>query len=134
MSYRFVEPGRAILEDLILNRRVRLTDPAAIADAQRSLQRMLSDFIDDTTPGMSKADRAKVVESMDISVVSEQYDKEIRNAVRNVFSGAFLRLGLGLLVLWLSCGFEVMGRLLIGSPFASSHSHLHAQAKSCGCC
>lgn len=89
MSYRFVEPGRAILEDLILNRRVRLTDPAAIADAQRSLQRMLSDFIDDTTPGMPKAERAKVVESMDISVVSEQYDKEIRNAVRNVFSGAF---------------------------------------------
>ena len=40
LVYRFLEPGRAILEDLILNRRVRLTDPAAIADAQSSLQRV----------------------------------------------------------------------------------------------
>jgi hypothetical protein len=40
LTYRFLEPGRAILEDLILNRRVRLTDPAAIEDAQNSLQRV----------------------------------------------------------------------------------------------
>lgn len=50
---------------------------------------MLADFIEDTTPGMAKAAKAQAVASMDISVVSEQYDKEIRNAVRNVFSGAF---------------------------------------------
>ncbi len=112
LVYRFLDPGRAILEDLILNKRQRLTDMGAITDAQASLRRMLSDFIDDTYPQMSKADRAKALEAMDISLVSEQYDKEIRNAVRNVFSGKIVRMLLiqmqyvkkevGLFVLWLS--------------------------------
>ncbi len=50
---------------------------------------MLADFIEDTSPKMAKQDKAQAVAAMDISVVSEQYDKEIRNAVRNVFSGAW---------------------------------------------
>ena len=36
---------------------------------------MLGDFIDDTYPHMSKADKIKAVQAMDVSVVSEQYDK-----------------------------------------------------------
>lgn len=144
--------------DLILNRRQRLTDPAAIADAQLSLKRvshgcacpgmsprrlvatavqstpnqynatsphrtapqMLSDFIDDTAKGMSKADKAKAVANMDISVVSEQYDKEIRNAVRNVFSGAFCRVrGVD------ECGVSEIGVLFCyADPLGpSSHGH-----------
>lgn len=66
---------------------------------------MLADFIDDTTPRMPKSDKAKAVASMDISVVSEQYDKEIRNAVRNVFSGALTRLSAWLILFGLVvCG------------------------------
>lgn len=56
---------------------------------------MLSDFIDDTAPGMAKAEKAQAIQAMDIAVVSEQYDKEIRNAVRNVFSGACVGDGWG---------------------------------------
>jgi hypothetical protein len=59
----------------------------------KTRKQMLADFIDDTSPGMPKPDKAKAVANMDISVVSEQYDKEIRNAVRNVFSGAFACVG-----------------------------------------
>lgn len=40
LNYRFVEPGRAILNDLILNKRQRLTDAGAIEDAKASLQRV----------------------------------------------------------------------------------------------
>ena len=40
VSYRFLEPGRAILDDLILNKRQRLTDPSAIDDAKDSLKRV----------------------------------------------------------------------------------------------
>jgi len=92
LVYRFVEPGKAILDDLILNKRQRLTDVGAIADAQASLRRMLSDFIEDTYPKMSKEARKKALEAMDIGLVSEQYDKEIRHAVRNVFSGKIVRM------------------------------------------
>ena len=92
LVYRFVDPGKAILDDLILNKRQRMTDVGAIADAQASLRRMLSDFIEDTYPRMSKEERKKALEAMDISLVSEQYDKEIRHAVRNVFSGKIVRM------------------------------------------
>lgn len=61
--------------------------PLMVHTPQHIQTQMLSDFIDDTAPGLSKADKAKAVKEMDIAVVSEQYDKEIRNAVRNVFSG-----------------------------------------------
>ena len=41
-------------------------------------EQMLSDFIKDTHPNMPAARRKAAVEAMDISVVSEQYDKEVR--------------------------------------------------------
>lgn len=92
LAYRFLEPGKAILEDLILNKRQRLTDEGAITDAQASLRRMLSDFIDDTYPHIDPATKKAALEAMDISLVSAQYDKEIRHAVRNVFSGKIVRM------------------------------------------
>jgi nuclear control of ATPase protein 2 len=115
LSYRFIEPGKAILDDLVLNKRQRLTDPAAINDAKESLRRvrhiasdlppgssrvldfdvclqMLNDFIQDTEPRMPLAKRRSIVENMDMSVVSDQYDKEIRSAVKNVFSGKIVRM------------------------------------------
>ena len=40
LNYRFFEPGKAILDDLILNKRQRLTDQSAIDDAKESLKRV----------------------------------------------------------------------------------------------
>jgi len=53
---------------------------------------MLEDFIQDTLPKMPPTKRRQIVRNMDMSVVSDQYDREIRSAVRNVFSGKIVRM------------------------------------------
>lgn len=53
---------------------------------------MIEDFIQDTYPKMSSEKREEVIKNMDMSVISDQYDKEIRSAVRNVFSGKIVRM------------------------------------------
>ena len=53
---------------------------------------MLEDFIHDTYPQMTPTKKRHIIKNMDMSVVSDQYDKEIRSAVRNVFSGKIVRM------------------------------------------
>jgi hypothetical protein len=43
---------RAIVDEILWNKKARIQDPLALLDSKESLQRMLADFIHDTNPTM----------------------------------------------------------------------------------
>jgi ATP synthase regulation protein NCA2 len=53
---------------------------------------MLSKFIEDRHPEMSPEAVKMVADTMDMSVVSLEYEKAIVNAVKNVMSGNIVRM------------------------------------------
>ena len=78
----------------LINRRPRLSDQAALQDAETSLTNLLSDFwedrkrLRDLSSGGEAADRAEK-----LSAVSRAYESEIRaGAVKNLLRGRMLRL------------------------------------------
>lgn len=77
---------------MILNQKPEIQDPGALLDAKLSLQRMLADFVRDTTPGATPAELARVMADMDMSVVSLQYEKQISSALKNLMSGDIVRM------------------------------------------
>lgn len=83
---------RAIVGEVILNQKPEIQDPGALLDTKLSLQRMLSDFVKDTNPKVSPAELQRVMNDMDMSVVSLQYEKQLSSAVRNLMSGDIVRM------------------------------------------
>jgi hypothetical protein len=82
-----VHPLRNIFAELFLSQKTLIQDPAALKDAQDSLQRMLTDFMLDTRNDIAPEDRALVAQAMDMSVVSTQYESEIPKPLTNVLTG-----------------------------------------------
>lgn len=91
MEHMF-DPLRAIVEEVILNKKPEIQDPAALLDTKESLRRMLDQFLADTQPLMPLIDRQTTVQNMDMSVVSVQFEKEIPKAMRNILSGDIVRM------------------------------------------
>uniref|UniRef100_K3WDK6 Nuclear control of ATPase protein 2 n=1 Tax=Globisporangium ultimum (strain ATCC 200006 / CBS 805.95 / DAOM BR144) TaxID=431595 RepID=K3WDK6_GLOUD len=87
-----IEPVQAIVGEVILNQKPEIQDPGALLDTKLSLQRMLSDFVKDTNPSVSKEELQRVMNEMDMSVVSLQYEKQLSSAVRNLMSGDIVRM------------------------------------------
>lgn len=89
---RVVEPTTALKDDLLLNkRRPGLADPKALQDAEASLEKMLEDWLADTSRRLSKDQRAKLAQAHDMSTVSEVLAQETRSAVKNLLSGNIVR-------------------------------------------
>jgi nuclear-control-of-ATPase protein 2 len=85
-------PCRAIVGEVILNKKAEIQDPAALLDTKQSLQRMLSDFVKDTNPNVSSVEMQRIMENMDMSVVSLQFEKQLASAVRNIMTGDIVRM------------------------------------------
>lgn len=83
---------RAIVGEVILNQKPEIQDPGALLDTKLSLQRMLSDFVKDTNPSVTPEELQRVMNDMDMSVVSLQYEKQISSALRNLMSGDIVRM------------------------------------------
>lgn len=77
---------------MILNKKPEIQDPAALLDTKLSLQRMLSDFVKDTNPNVSAIEMKRVMDEMDMSVVSLQFEKQLSSAVRNIMTGDIVRM------------------------------------------
>lgn len=77
---------------MILNKKAEIQDPAALLDTKLSLQRMLADFVKDTNPNVSSAEMKRIMDSMDMSVVSLQFEKQLSSAVRNIMTGDIVRM------------------------------------------
>lgn len=83
---------RAIVGEVILNKKPEIQDPAALLDTKLSLQRMLSDFVRDTNPKITPVEMKRIMDEMDMSVVSLQFEKELSSAVRNIMTGDIVRM------------------------------------------
>ncbi|OQR84130.1 hypothetical protein THRCLA_10858, partial [Thraustotheca clavata] len=87
-----ITPVNAIIGEVLLNKKASIQDPLALQDSKESLQRMLTDFIRDTDPSMPLETRNQLVQSMDMSVVSLQFEKEIPRALKNIVTGDIVRM------------------------------------------
>nr|CCA17383.1 conserved hypothetical protein [Albugo laibachii Nc14]CCA24375.1 conserved hypothetical protein [Albugo laibachii Nc14] len=87
-----IEPIDAIVGEILFNRKTDIQDAAALLDAKASLQRMLHDFACDTNPSMPPQELQSKVESMDMSLVSFVYEKQLSTAVRNLMTGDIVRM------------------------------------------
>ena len=92
VNRRITTPALSIVEDVIFNRRVTLTDKDALKDAKRSLQAMLNDFLTQHRPKLTEMERKIVVSKMDMTPISQEYELELRRPIQNLLSGRIARL------------------------------------------
>ncbi|CEG38867.1 Nuclear control of ATP synthase 2 [Plasmopara halstedii] len=87
-----LEPLQAIFEEVVLNQKPQIQDAMALLDTKESLRRMLSDFVKDTNPKVSREEMQRIMTEMDMSVVSLQYEKQLASAVKNLMTGDIVRM------------------------------------------
>ena len=75
-----------------MNKKEHLADYEALLDAKRSMGVMLDDFIQQYKPGTSSAERERIVENMDMTPISQEYEKELKKPIQNLVSGRLARL------------------------------------------
>ncbi len=92
VNRRITTPALSIVEDVIFNRRVSLTDKEALKDAKRSLQAMLNDFLTQHRPKLTETERKNFVSKMDMTPISQEYELELRRPIQNLLSGRIARL------------------------------------------
>eukprot|EP01038_Epipyxis_sp_PR26KG_P007397 gene7397-10082_t len=89
---RVTSPTISILNDVILNKRVSLSDKEALKDAKRSLSTMIYDFLKERRPKLSDMERRSIVSNLDMRPISEDYEILLRNPIPNIISGRIARL------------------------------------------
>jgi len=94
LERRVVGPTVSILNDVVLNKKVAISDRDALKDSQRSLAAMLDDFLAQYKPQMPSEERAKRVARMDMTDISLEYERELRKPMQNIMSGRIARLAL----------------------------------------
>jgi nuclear-control-of-ATPase protein 2 len=92
LSEHMVEPLQAIFGEVVLNQKPEIQDAMALLDTKESLRRMLSDFVKDTNPKMAPHEMKRIMDEMDMSVVSLQYEKQLGSAVKNLMTGDIVRM------------------------------------------
>ena len=81
-----------IVNDVFFNKKKSLADQVALVDAKRSLGVMLNDFLVQYRPNLSEKERARLIDSMDMTPISQEYEVELRRPVPNILSGRIARL------------------------------------------
>ncbi|TDH71232.1 hypothetical protein CCR75_003483 [Bremia lactucae] len=92
LSEHMLEPLQAIFEEVVLNQKPEIQDALALMDTKESLRRMLADFVKDTNPKVSPMEMNRIMNDMDMSVVSLQYEKQLASAVKNLMTGDIVRM------------------------------------------
>ncbi|POM78455.1 NCA2 domain containing hypothetical protein [Phytophthora palmivora] len=92
LNEHMLEPLQAIFEEVVLNQKPEIQDAMALLDTKDSLRRMLSDFVKDTNPKVSSTEMKRIMDEMDMSVVSLQYEKQLGSAVKNLMTGDIVRM------------------------------------------
>jgi len=89
---RVVSPMKSIVNDVVFNRRTSITDREALQDAKRSLKAMIYDFLcKHQKKSMSDSERRRIAAEMDMSPISEEYEKELRRPLQSIVSGKIAR-------------------------------------------
>ncbi|KAK1944074.1 Nuclear control of ATPase protein 2 [Phytophthora citrophthora] len=92
LNEHMIEPLQAIFGEVVLNQKPEIQDAMALLDTKESLRRMLSDFVKDTNPKVSPVEMKRIMDEMDMSVVSLQYEKQLGAAVKNLMTGDIIRM------------------------------------------
>ncbi|KAG3096959.1 hypothetical protein PC122_g4748 [Phytophthora cactorum] len=92
LNEHMIEPLQAIFEEVVLNQKPEIQDAMALLDTKESLRRMLSDFVKDTNPKVPHTEMKRIMDEMDMSVVSLQYEKQLGSAVKNLMTGDIVRM------------------------------------------
>ncbi len=86
------EPTKLMVDELIFDKTLEVSDTKAIKEAKASLVRMLSDYLATKNPDMSPEDVAVAAAAMDMDTIEKDYEAEIRNPVFNMMRGEVVRL------------------------------------------
>eukprot|EP01031_Cornospumella_fuschlensis_P025758 gene25757-31108_t len=89
---RLLTPTKSIVQDVVFNKRTAITDQSALLDAKRSLSAMIYDFMLQHYPKMSEADRRRFSSRMDMSPISEEYERELKRPIQSIVSGRIARI------------------------------------------
>lgn len=92
LDRRLLVPARSIINDVLLNKRVSLTDKDALKDSIRSLTVMIDDFLSEHKPKMSQHERKVLSSKMDMAPISLEYERELNRPIQNLLSGRIARL------------------------------------------
>ena len=68
----------SILNDVVFNKKLSITDQAALLDAQQSLQQMIYDFLNEKSKKLSESEKRRLASQMNMSPISQEYATELR--------------------------------------------------------
>jgi hypothetical protein len=68
----------SIFQDVLLNKKLSLTDQEALIDSKRSLSQMIYDFLSQHGRKMGDAERRRIASQMDMTPISVEYELELR--------------------------------------------------------
>ena len=94
LDRRIVTPSLNILNDVVFNKKVAITDREALLDSQRSLGVMIDDYLKETNSGLSEDERHERVARLDMTDISKNYERELKKPIQNILSGRIARLAL----------------------------------------
>ncbi|GBG33966.1 Nuclear control of ATPase protein 2 [Hondaea fermentalgiana] len=87
-----VKPTATLVDELIFDRMLQVSDAEAMADAQASLGRMLEDYVRESDPSLAASERARIVRELDVSVLSLRYETEMKKPFASLVSGDLVRM------------------------------------------
>ena len=69
---------------MVFNKKLSITDQAALLDAQQSLQQMIYDFLSEQSKKLSESEKRRLASQMNMSPISQEYATELRYAVHKI--------------------------------------------------
>jgi len=86
------KPLAALVDEILFDHTLQVSDSEAMIDAKLSLGRMLEDYVRDVDPNADAATLASIRESMDVSILSQQYEAELKKPIASLVSGDLVRM------------------------------------------
>ena len=84
-------PVTQIIDELIFNKRSRITDRQALDETKASLTNMLQAFNNDYGKNLSEAERQRLAKKQDMSLVEKKFGEHVEHALYNAVTGEIAR-------------------------------------------
>ena len=84
-------PLTQIVDELVYNKRTRITDQKALDDTKTSLIKMLARFNKDYGQHISKSERLRLAKQQDMSLVEKKFGDYVEHALYNAVTGDIAR-------------------------------------------
>jgi len=91
-SQHVTRPLAALVDEIVFDHTLIVADIDAMNDAKESLGRMLKEYIQDMHPNVDQATLADIENSLDVSILSRQYEAELKKPITSLVSGDLVRM------------------------------------------